>query len=671
LARLLGSLLMVVILCMPDCVYSKIPLFPEGADNGMKVEIGGWVKAGRTFFVSPDQVSVYQAGRFFPFVSSNEIRTMTVLNDTLWIGTEGGLFAWDSVNDSLFAVETFSFSSIRVITVDDYARLWIGCDEGLAMRDNRWNYYTAAGHPFFERIRDLTVGNKKVWIATYGNGCGYISGDSLTVITEEDSLMDNRVLTVVEETSSKIWFGTASGVCYADSFKWESMRYGNDIPIGSINDLIFDEEKNLFIAVCRQGISRYKFGNVKNYTSRNGLPGWNIHTFSLALTGKLLAGGNKGLSSYDGSGWTPFRISEIPIQRYNFLSIHHDLSGKCFLGTDEGTIVILDRENTRKLELPQLFPALRISAITGFENQLYFITNGGVFKLKDNLVRIDLPDKVYSGAATDIVMTVDNQLWIATRFGILRFSNGSWEIFDRRSGLPTEHFTSVAVDPKQGVWFGTFENGILHYADDKWYHYTVENGLPDNRIKNIIFDGWGKLWAITIGGKTVCYSDGSWQNLGPDGDNALYSPLADVKKDISFGDDPDVYLVSDLKDIAYSYRGGGCLGRDNSGNVMIAGKDGIYINSLDKWFRTDLPQTGVELFPTALIETKRSEYWLGTKENGLFVFSRGEWRHLESLAGFSGKNILSLHEDSVGRIWIGTAFSGISRFVYSAERGIE
>jgi ligand-binding sensor domain-containing protein len=534
------------------------------------------------------------------------------------------------------------------------------------MRDDTWNYFTASSHPFFERIRDLTIGSKKVWIATYGNGCGYISGDSLTVITEEDSLMDNRVLTIVEETPSKIWFGTASGVCYANSFKWESMRYGNNIPNGSINDLIFDEGKNLFIAVCRQGVSRYKFGKVTNYTNRDGLPGWDINAFSLDLTGKLIAGGNKGLSSYDGFGWTPFRVSGIPLYRYNFLSIYHDQSGKCFLGTDEGTIVIIERGSVKKLELPQAFPALQISVIYGFENQLYFVTGDGVFKLEDRPTKIDLPGSWYSDVATDIVVTGDNQLWIATRFGILRSLNGSWEILDRRSGLPTEYFTSIAVDPKQGVWFGTFESGILHFSDGKWYHYTTDNGLPSNCIKDIMFDGRGKLWAITIWGKIACYSDGSWQQIGPNGDNSVYSQRVAKKKNISFVNDPDVYFLSDPKD-KLNFSGGGCLGRDNSGSVMIAGKDGIYLDSSGKWSRIDFPKTGLEISPTALIETKGSDYWLGTRNSGLFVFSRGEWEHLEASSGFPGKSVLSLHEDLAGRIWIGTASSGICRFVYSVD----
>ncbi|MDZ7861129.1 MAG: two-component regulator propeller domain-containing protein [Candidatus Krumholzibacteriota bacterium] len=662
MAKFFGFLLIVCFLGITDCAYCQADIFPDEAVSVKQFETAGWLKGGTISSVSPEtDYPLYKEGVFSSFAPSSRIRAMVTLNDTLWIGTEGGLFALDTLSDSLFAAQDFPFLSVRALAVDDYERLWVGCDEGVAFRNQTWNYYTRHTHPFFERIRDLTVGSRKIWISTYGNGCGYISGDSLTVFTEKDSLMDNRVLKIVEETASRIWFATASGICYADSFKWESMRYGNNIPIGSINDLAFDEGKNLFIAVCRQGVSRYKFGSVTNYTDRDGLPGWDINSFSLDLTGKLIAGGSEGLSYYDGSGWTRYRIPGIPLNKYNILSIHHDLSGRTYLGTDDGTIIILDRDSSRELRLRQGFPASRVSEIYGYKDLIYFVTCNGVFKLGEHLTRLSLPDNYYSESVTDIAVEDTGRMWITTRFGILRSSGDSWKIFDRRSGLPTEYFTSVAADSGKGVWFGTFESGVLNFNGGKWYHYTVENGLPGNAIKDIIFDRSGKPWVITAAGETACYSDSGWQRFGPGTGKAVFR--GGINKDITILNDPDIYLLSGSGGRTFS-SGGGCLGRDNSGNVVIAGDDGIYFNYRGKWSRIDLPQTGYKISPSALIETERSDLWLGTKENGIFILSGNKWRHLKVLSGFSGKGVLSLHEDPSGRIWIGTRGKGAGRFIY-------
>ncbi|HMA76097.1 MAG TPA: two-component regulator propeller domain-containing protein, partial [Candidatus Krumholzibacteriaceae bacterium] len=52
------------------------------------------------------------------------------------------------------------------------------------------------------------------------------------------------------------------------------------------------------------------------------------------------------------------------------------------------------------------------------------------------------------------------------------------------------------------------------------------------------------------------------------------------------------------------------------------------------------------------------------KKNGIFILSGDRWRHLKVLSGFPGKGVLALHEDSSGRIWIGTHGRGAGRFIY-------
>jgi hypothetical protein len=77
MAKSLGSLLMFVILGVSDCVYSQTQMSTAGIESGKQIETGGWIKAGKTSFVSPDHGSpVYQAGRFSSFIPSNEIRAM-------------------------------------------------------------------------------------------------------------------------------------------------------------------------------------------------------------------------------------------------------------------------------------------------------------------------------------------------------------------------------------------------------------------------------------------------------------------------------------------------------------------------------------------------------------------------------------------------------------------
>lgn len=644
---------------------------PESRDldtaEAEDIEIAGWLKSGKDYHVLPDTSAArYQGGSFSRFAPSFEVRSLFSLNDTLWVGTEGGLYTWDRSNDSLAFMDRFPFTSVRVIAVDDFDRIWVGCEEGLAMRDLRWRFYTPEVNPFFENIRDLSTGNRKIWIATYGNGCGYISGDSLTVISEDDSLLDDRVTSVVEETPSRIWFGTASGVCRADSFRWQPMRYGSGIPIGEVNDLIFDEERNLFIAVKRQGVSRFKFGSVKNYPGDRGLPGWNINQFGLTLTGELIAAGKGGLSYFDGSGWTPYRLSGVPLHRYHFISIHHDISDNSFIGTNEGKVIVAERDGVREISLPVSFPASRVVEITGTGEKVYMITEKGIFAGGDEIMRVGLPDSCYSKDVTGIAESENRDIWVCTRFGILRFSKEKWEIFDRRNGLPTEYITCAASTRRGDLWFGTFDSGLLRFSNDRWYHYTRDSGLPDDRISKVLVDGEERLWVLTASGRTAYYQKGEWRDSGLRVEREKASPAGGEESGSDPEDIPGLsYLSSTGKDMVESEIGV-TLGVSSSGNCIIARREGIYIHYDSEWTRVSPPEGNI--IPTAVLMTRRSEILLGTRDRGLYIMKEGRWIELGSLSGMPARHIRAIYEDEAGIVYIGTAFSGFWRFVYSGDR---
>jgi len=659
-----------LIICLLLISIASSPVFPQtfpfGDEEGPPP--AGWLTSGDTFSVYPE---IFRRdpgkGTLTSFMPSREIRTLHASYDTLWIGTEGGLFAWDIMGDSLSRVESFPFTSVRSIISDDYYRLWVGCDEGLCFRDSTWRVYSPSVHPFFERIRDLTVGSEKIWIASYGQGAGYLSADSLVVFAEEDSLLDNRVLSISEETASEIWFGTASGVCSADSFRWESMRYGRKIPTGAVNDLIFDENRSLFIAIRRNGLARLKFGKTTSYTVSEGLPGWNMNAFSLAPDGRLIAAGNGGACYYDGSGWTPLVTEGLSLSGYDFFSVHHDFSGNCFLGSDDGSVIVMERNGWRILRIPQRFPASRVSAVYPSGSSLFLITDRGFFRLDESLEEIELPAPWYSSAVTGIEVVGESEFWLSTRFGALHFTESGWKVFDRRLGLPTEYLTSVAVGGEGALWFGTFDQGILCLKDGKWYSFS--NSLPDNRISDLMVDRDSTVWALTLSGRLIYFDGTGWVDDTPGGYRARQrKEKAEV--DLPVLNDPAVRVLSGREENSGAVRRGVCLGRGVNGECLFVDGGAVYSNASGTWMKLRLPDAGFDAEPSEIFQNSRGELWLGTRANGILVFNGKSWSHMSTDRGFSGSRVLSISEDADGVIWIGTGGEGLHRFEYHTEARI-
>ena len=627
-----------------------------------EIERGGWMVAGRTISFAPlGTVRRVPAGRLENYCSARMVNDLLTVADTLWIGTEGGLFAYCMSQDSVVSVPVPLPGSIEAIAFDDAGSLWVGGRSGLGIRSGTgWTLYTDNRNPFFSRIMDISPGESRMWLASYGKGAGFVERGYLTIYTREDSLLDDRVLGIIEQESETVWFGTASGLCRADTLRWESMRYGSKLPIGSVNDLMLDEEGNLFLAIARRGAAVYNLGRVRKYGLGRGLPERDVVGFSLDPLGKVWAAGRAGISTFDGSTWTPYRLTGIPIGRYNFLSIHHGMDGECYLGTDEGKIIILGRDTVREIMLPQRFPEETVTRLRMFGKTLWVIGVERLYRLGDGEGIIEPPDGHFRGTLTDVWAGEGDEIWVSSRFGLLRHNGSSWEVFDRRQGLPTEQFNRIARDGDGHLWFGTYERGVLRLTGENWVHYSTDSGLPDDRVEELVVDRNGEPWVLTVSGEIARFRDDRWEELSL----PFEEPVASPEPDSSGTYEPFVrFIHSTDKGGGPGGGSGACLlGLDGLGNCMVACDQGIYRFTGANWQVIEPPEGISFSGATALLGTARGTIWVGTEGMGIFIRGRGGWRRLGTDQGLGDDHIESLCEDASGNIWIGTRFGGLSKF---------
>src|SRR5262249_27903267 len=105
-------------------------------------------------------------------------------------------------------------------------------------------------------------------------------------------------------------------------------------------------------------------------------------------------------------------------------------------------------------------------------------------------------DGMPHGMANSIAQTSDGYLWTGSEEGLARFDGASFTIFDHRrtEGIPTNEFTSLAVDAAGTLWAGTREHGILHLVDGEFRTVVWEPGTQAQQIRALAFDRSGDLW---------------------------------------------------------------------------------------------------------------------------------------------------------------------------------
>jgi ligand-binding sensor domain-containing protein len=645
-----------VLLGSPSSIYSKPPAGTQKT----------WVRSGKRFTLASLEGRWPRPlpGRFAPFCSAKEVRALTAMNDTLWIGTEGGLFSYSFLDHAVAAVSGPSSISVRALAVDDSGALWVGGDAGVSVRSARgWKLYAPEASPFFSRVRCMVQGDSRFWIGTYGNGCGYVTNENLTVLGRQDSLLDERVLSIAEETPYTVFFGTASGLLSADTLGWKSLRYGSRLPIGAVKDLLFDEEGNLYLSVAEQGVAVYSFGRVRTFGTGERTPGAEVNALSLDPTGRVWAASNSGIYTFDGSEWTAYPLSGAAVTKHRSLSMHHDDEGNCYVGTDEGTVLIISRNAVREVAIPQAFPEHRVARIRFSNGSVWCIAGQSIYLFKGAFEKISAPPALYSDEMTDLLVTETREIWVTTRFGILHYAGRAWEVFDRKSGLPTEYFIGASKDAQGTLWFLTFDCGVVSYSSGTWTAYSRENGLPGNVIADLVVDGTGSPWIVTRSGEVARFVRGVWEK------HAI-PLLAEKAADTTLaGDslmqfDPAIRFLPEAgaTSSGTSERNEFRLGLDKAGNCLVGASNGFCRFAAGGWQAIEFPPSMRAFRLTSIIGTSKGEIWLGTAGNGLLIYRSGSWLRFGASTGLSDDYVRSLCEDQNGEVWIGTQFGGITRF---------
>ncbi len=266
---------------------------------------------------------------------------------TLWIGTWGGglnkVVSSNSNSEIEFkryihnASDPFSISNniVQSIYEDSKGRLWIGTGIGLDIFDRKSEkFYSYINNPqdptsisenqVQSCIREDK--NRTLWVGTW-NGLNKIDLSTVPekppynkitfvrfnhLADDQYSLSDNRVISVCQDNSGNLWFGTYGGGInelsvdqqnVADVNKAKFVNYS--MKDGLVSNIIYgilqDDNGNLWVSTDN-GISKFnpKTGYFRNYYQSDGLQGnqffWGA-SFK-GYDGELFFGGTNGVDAF-------------------------------------------------------------------------------------------------------------------------------------------------------------------------------------------------------------------------------------------------------------------------------------------------------------------------------------------------------------------------------------
>lgn len=299
-------------------------------------------------------------------LSGDVVSSFTEDNDgNLWIGTEGGGLNYYDVKNKQFKnyqyqeglSNTLSGNSVKQLLLDD-DKLWIGTFQtGLNLFDIKNNHFKHFKNDLQNpnsisnnSVYGLHKDGNKLWILTFGDGLDILDLEKNKFYNYRNSTNNSRSLSsnntrVFLETKDKqFWIGTEKGlnrVVKNDEGWPESFEIF--LPNEIIYSLQEDAQQNIWIGTISHGLYclNPKNGNIKRFTTTDGLPGNTVFGILEADNKALWLSTNNGLSKFNPQQktFTNYNYSNgLEISEYNFNAYYKTRSGDLLFGGINGFI---------------------------------------------------------------------------------------------------------------------------------------------------------------------------------------------------------------------------------------------------------------------------------------------------------------------------------------------
>ncbi len=572
----------------------------------------------------------------------------------IWLATKDGLNNFDGYTFTVFrgddSLNTVPDNWITSVKTDKHGNIWYGTrTAGIGNIDCSTGIFTNFRDRMLEEFDEYALNiqnlfftrDYKLLISTWGAGLLIYDIDNSIFSqyaadeTNENSLSENRIYSVLEDSNGNLWAGThRTGLNRIDISTGEFTHFNfksNEPGIVSNNFILAileDSMGDVWVGTYTNGLYKILKGSDKivHYDSRQYMTGKTIsRVFEDSRNNIWVCSGESGIFKYirEENRFINYRNNPIQSKSLNrnmVWSVMEDRTGLLWFGTSTNGVNIYDRNKN----------------IFNWIVREHFMEN----TIASSYVKCILKDSqgnLWLGSTTDGISVIDPK--------------GSIKLIQQSTGGLNNNNIRIIFEDRHGkIWIGTWGGGINIYnpANNK-FSYIEEteagNSLADNYLK-CIREYNNKMYFGTERGLNE------------------YDPLTGDFK---------LFLPNIADSTTISHLQISVLFIDSKNNFWIGTPKGLNlfdpVKGTFRRIKIDNSRNTPQRYRISeVFEDSKGRLWIGTSGAGFAWFSPEEYRfkfYTED-NGLSNNTVYEILEDESGNLWISTN-SGLNKFTPDTE----
>lgn len=457
-------------------------------------------------------------------LSNNNITSLAITNEGhIWIGAadlysnQSGLTYFDGINWTHYTTTNSGLcgNDIYSLYIEENGILWIGTNNGLSKRlaNGTWISYTHGGVPY-DNITCMDMDNSgNLWMGTESDGITRFDGNNWNSWSEYTSDLPGDEITDIEACENgHIWIATDfNGLAEFDGSQFITYNYENSgLGCSGICSLDFDSNGILWIGTdC--GVYSYDGVNWVEFPNWNSsLPHGSAKAVIAGSDNKIWAGmaltyceDGGGLASFDGTDWTAYSISQIPMYCNHINALAFTDTTVIWAGSYNSLMKFDGYNWINYTEDNSLLPGQVASMTADDTGRLWIGTTGGLARFDGTYWQIftESTSGLINNQISDITFDLNGVLWIGTYYGLSRYDGTDWTSYDEtNSGLPNDRITAISSDKENNIWISSQsgkrgDRSLTKYNGSEWVTWDRDNSsFPAAEVKDIVTDELGNVW---------------------------------------------------------------------------------------------------------------------------------------------------------------------------------